>query len=62
MKNFDYVEQYAKKLKHDGSLFKQQKMLIESQLKASSSLFNNMFAGVDFKEIPRAHLRSSGLI
>jgi hypothetical protein len=62
MNNIDYVELYAKKLKHDGSLFKQQKMLIESQLRASSSLFKNMFAGANFKEKARAYLRSVGLI
>ena len=35
----DYVEMYANKLKEDNRLFAQQKMLIESQLKGSASLF-----------------------
>ena len=62
LSDIDYVELYANKLKHDNSLFKQQKMLIESQLKASSSVFRNMFAGENFKEKARAYLRSIGLL
>jgi len=62
LKNTDYVELYAKKLKNDNSLFKQQKMLIESQLKASSSVFRNMFAEDNFKEKARAYLRNIGLL
>jgi len=62
MTNLDYVELYAKKLKNDNSLFKQQKILIESQLKGSSSLFRNMFKGKDFKECARKYLKSVGLI
>ncbi len=37
--NLDYVEIYAQKLREDNTLFVQQKMLIESQMKSSSSLF-----------------------
>jgi len=50
MKDIDYVELYAQKLKNNNALFKQQKMLIEAQLKGSCSLFKNMFAGSDFKK------------
>ena len=60
--DIDYVELYANKLKYDNSLFKQQKMLIESQLRASSSIFRNMFAGDNFKEKARAYLKSIGLL
>ena len=62
LSHIDYVELYANKLKYDNSLFKQQKMLIESQLKASSSIFRNMFAGDDFKEKARAYLKSIGVL
>lgn len=55
--DMDYVELYAKKLKEDNSLFRQQKKLIESQLKSSSSLFKNMFGKADFKENARKYLR-----
>ncbi len=61
MKEIDYVELYAEKLKNDNSLFKQQKMLIESQLKASSSLFRNMFKGEDYKKKAREYLKGIGL-
>lgn len=61
MTDLDYVELYAKKLKEDSSLFKQQKMLIESQMKSSSDVFNNMF-GENFKVNARKYLRGIGLI
>ncbi len=61
MKDEDYVELYARRMKEDNSLFKQQKMLIESQLQASSSLFRKMFSG-DFKTKARKYLREIGLI
>ena len=50
LKKIDYVKLYAKRLKEDNSLFKQQKIFIESQFHASHSLFKNMFAGQDFKQ------------
>ncbi|PIN87103.1 hypothetical protein COV19_01245 [Candidatus Woesearchaeota archaeon CG10_big_fil_rev_8_21_14_0_10_44_13] len=56
--DLDYVELYAKKLKEDNSSFKQQKKLIESQLKSSSSLFRNMFGKADFKEKARKYIKS----
>lgn len=59
----DYVELYANKLKEDNSLFRQQKMLIESQMSASRSLFRSMFgAGKEFKINARKYLKSIGLI
>ena len=58
----DYIEIYAKRLKEDNSLFKQQKMLIESQLHSSSALFKGMFAkGKEFKANARKYLSSIGL-
>jgi hypothetical protein len=62
MKDIDYVKLYAEKLKNNPDLFRQQKMLIESQLHASSSLFNNMFSGKNFKENARKYLKNIGLI
>ena len=62
MKNIDYIKLYAEKLKNNHQLFSQQKMLIESQLYASSSLFKKMFEGHDFKENARKYLRKRGLI
>lgn len=56
--DLDYVELYAERLKKDNSLFKQQKKLIESQLKSSSSLFRNMFGKINFKENARKYIRS----
>ncbi len=54
----DYIELYASRLKEDNSLFKQQKKLIESQLKSSSSLFRNMFGtGKAFKVNARIYLK-----
>ena len=62
MDDLDYVEFYAKKLKEDSTIFKQQKILIESQLKASSQLFKNMFGEKNFKQNARKYLREVGLI
>lgn len=61
MKEIDYVELYAKRLKEDNALFQQQKILIEAQLKGSSSLFKKMFSG-NFKVQAREYLRGIGLI
>lgn len=57
----EYVEFYAEKLKNDNTLFKQQKMLIESQMHASQSFFSNLFKG-DFKKEARKYLRGVGLL
>lgn len=61
MKELDYVELYAEKLREDSSLFEQQKKLIESQLQGSSSLFAGMFSS-DFKAQARKYLQKIGLI
>ena len=59
----DYVELYVNGLKEDNSLFKQQKMLIESQLHGSASLFNKRFgSGKAFKKNARRYLKGIGLI
>ncbi len=62
MNNLDYVELYAEKLKKDSGQFNQQKKLIESQLRSSSSLFKKMFAGKDFKLKAREYLKNIGLL
>ena len=59
--DLDYVSIYAKKLKEDNKYFKQQKMLIESQLKASQSLFKNTFKE-NFKKEAREYIKARGLI
>ena len=60
MTEIDYVELYAKRLKEDNSLFRQQKILIEAQLHGSSSLFAKMFSG-NFKAKARKYLRKKNL-
>jgi hypothetical protein len=60
MTDLDYIELYANRLKHDNSLFEQQKLIIDSQIRGSHSLFKNMFAGKDFKTEARKYLRSIG--
>ena len=59
--DLDYVILYAEQLKKNKELFKQQKELIEAQIKASSSLFENAF-GEDFKTNARKYLQGRGLI
>ena len=61
MKELDYVTMYAEALKKDNALFEQQKMLIESQMAASASLFKNMF-GANFKEKARTYLKNTGIL
>ena len=61
--DMDYVELYANRLKEDNSLFRQQKMLIESQMHASASLFRNRFGkGKEFKINARKYLRGIGIL
>lgn len=63
MNDLDYVEIYAKELKADSSLFKQQKRLIESQLQSSRAIFKEKFgAGKDFIINARKYLREIGLL
>jgi len=62
MANLDYVSLYAEMLRENNKFFLQQKMLIDSQIKASSSLFKNRFAGKDFKTEARKYLRAVGLL
>ncbi len=60
--DLDYIEFYAEQLKIENKFFKEYKKFIESQLKASSSLFKNMFEGENFKEKAREYLRKRLLI
>ena len=62
MNNLDYVVLYAKKLRNDNRYFAQQKMLIDSQIKASKSFFQKKFEGKDFKAEARKYLRGIGLL
>lgn len=58
----EYVIYYAEKLKGDRALFKQQKILIESQLQSSQSFFKNLFGEDNFKENARIYLKKVGII
>lgn len=59
----DYIELYANKLKKDNSLFKQHKMIIESQIHSSSMLFRRRFGtGKSFKINARNYLKQIHLI
>jgi hypothetical protein len=63
MNHLDYVELYATALKNNNKLFKQQKILIDSQLQSSSSIFRNMFGtGYEFKRKAREYLKRIGLL
>ena len=62
MQDIDYVEFYAKELSGNNKLFEQQKKLIESQLKGSSSLFKKTFSNKNFKLNARRYLRKVGLL
>ena len=58
--DIDFIDLYARRLKEDNSLFSQQKVLIESQMKSSRSFFRNFFRG-DFKKNARDYLKKRGL-
>ena len=60
--DLDYVGLYSEKLKSNSELFNQQKMLINSQIKASKSLFGNFGKEKEFKLNARKYLRGIGLI
>lgn len=60
--DLDYVKLYAENLKTNPELFKQQKMLINSQIKSSKSFFKNLFKGKDFKTEARKYLKERGVI
>lgn len=62
IKELDYVELYAESIKDNPSFFEQQKLLIESQMSASNSIFKNNFKNEKFKEKAREYLRKIGLL
>ena len=61
MDELDYVEFYANRMSKNNKYFTQQKMLIDSQIKASASLFQNRFKK-DFKKEARIYLKEIGLL
>ena len=61
LSNEDYVIFYARKLKEDKEIFKQQKMLIDSQMKSSKEIFKKKFEK-DFKKNAMIYLRAIGLL
>lgn len=61
--DLDYVEHYAAKLKENADFFKQQKLIIESQLHSSTMLFKGMFGkGKQFKINARKYLKNTDRI
>ena len=58
----DYIKLYAESLKKNPELFKQQKMLIDSQIKASRSLFKTFGKEEEFKLNSRRYLRGIKLL
>ncbi len=54
--DMDFVTLYAEAYKRDRRLFKNQKMLIESQMRSSRSFFLNLFGTTHFKENARKFL------
>ncbi len=61
LNDLDYVRIYSEKLKKDNRFFAQQKLLIESQLKSSSTLFKKMFKK-NFKLNARKYLKDAGFL
>ena len=59
--DLDYVIFYSKQIKQDASLFEKQKIFLESQIRASKSLFAN-WHGENFKKKARHYLNLRGLI
>ncbi|MBS1266505.1 MAG: hypothetical protein MAG795_00472 [Candidatus Woesearchaeota archaeon] len=53
----NYVKFYAKQLKKDNSIFKQQKLLIESQIKSSRQIFSHFGKGATFRKNARKYLK-----
>jgi len=60
--DLDYVELYAEELKQKKDLFNQQRQFINNQIKASQSLFSNMFGKKNFKKNARQFLKERGII
>ena len=59
--SIEYVEIYAKALKKNPENFKQQKMLIESQLNTSRQIFRKRFGtGETFRMNARKYLKNVG--
>ena len=58
--DLDFIKLYAIKIREDNKYFKQQKSLIDSQLKASQSLFRNRFGtGEKFRINARKYLKET---
>jgi len=58
----DYVIFYANELRKNPKYFKQQKMLIDSQIKSSKELFQKTFGIKNFNENARIYLRKLGIL
>jgi hypothetical protein len=62
LRELEFVESFAKRLKNDNSLFQLQKQLIESHLHSLDNYFKNKFGDKNFKENAREYLKKIGLI
>ena len=60
--DLDYVKLYAENLRENPKLFEQQKMLINSQIKANRSLFKNFGKKNEFKLNARKYLKDLGVL
>lgn len=60
--DLDYVKLYAENLRENPALFEQQKMLIDSQIKANRSLFKNFGKKNEFKLNARKYLKDLGIL
>lgn len=62
LRESEFVEYFAIRLRDDNRLFLLQKKLIESYLHSLDNYFKNKFGDKNFKENARKYLRKIGLI
>ena len=60
--DLDYVNYFAQRLRDNPSLFKDNKLLIDSQIKSSKEIFLKRFGKKNFKENARKYLREIGIL
>ncbi|MBI3622921.1 hypothetical protein HY212_02460 [Candidatus Pacearchaeota archaeon] len=60
--DLDYVEFYAEQLKINNKFFREYKKIIDSQIKASSSLFGKMFEKENYRLKAREYLKNMLII
>ena len=62
LRELEFIEYFAIKLRNDNRLFLLQKKLIESYLHSLHNYFKNKFGDKNFKENARKYLKKIGLI